>query len=271
MGMRSRVLNSKRTDLSKGIRKKIEADTLCIRTGSKLGGPCEPKAGSFPKVYVGHTRFATSSLASFDGTHPHQWTPPRLWSCYDLSRNDYDDSPQSGSTPSLVENFITHNGDFDFYELNGMSYGLDTVQSWLERVTSYEMPSAVDSAAIAGMVDVLHTQGCFALSIRYAICLGLSTSRIGDDVDLPAHLEYASLAQFFEVALDKHVEGTGHTHDFIGCMPEEREFLEELVISLLALELHEEGAMLPFVRFITADKDGGASLARFVRVVIDGE
>jgi len=54
-------------------------------------------------------------------------------------------------------------------------------------------------------------------------------------------------------------------------MPEEREFLEELVISLLALELHEEGAMLPFVRFITADKDGGASLARFVRVVIDGK
>jgi len=58
------------------------------------------------------------------------------------------------------------------------------------------MPSAVDSAAIAGMVDVLHTQGCFALSIRYAICLGLSTSRIGDDVDLPAHLEYAHSLSF---------------------------------------------------------------------------
>lgn len=64
-----------------------------------------------------------------------------------------------------------------------MSYGLDSVQNWLERVshldlfsarflsiiltnnrlhqvTSYEMPSAVDSAAIAGVVDVLHTQGC---------------------------------------------------------------------------------------------------------------
>lgn len=63
------------------------------------------------------------------------------------------------------------------------------------QVTSYEMPSAVDSAAIAGVVDILHTQGCFALSIRYAICLGLSTSRIGEEVDLPAHMDYARLAQ----------------------------------------------------------------------------
>lgn len=107
-------------------------------SGSKFGGPSEPKAGSLVKTYVGHTRFATSSIASFDGTHPHQWTPPRLWRCYDLSRkSEGRGQSQAGSTPTLVENFITHNGDFDFYELNGMSYGLDGVQSWLERVSSY--------------------------------------------------------------------------------------------------------------------------------------
>ena len=33
MGMRSRVVNSKRTDLSKGIRAKIESDALRIKTG----------------------------------------------------------------------------------------------------------------------------------------------------------------------------------------------------------------------------------------------
>ena len=150
-----------------------------------------------------------------------------------------------------------------------MSYGLDSVQSWLERVTSYEMPSAVDSAAIAGVVDVLHTQGCFALSIRYAVCLGLSTSRIDPTIKLPSFLDYSRLAQYFEVALDKHVEGCGHAYDFIGAMLEEREFLEELVISLLALELHDEGSMLPFAEFLTTDEEGGASLAQFVRVVID--
>ena len=91
------------------------------------------------------------------------------------------------------------------------------------------------------------------------------------DVDLPAHMDYVRLAQFFEAALDQQVEGTGHTLDFIGSMPEERQFLEELVISLLYLELHDEGAMLPFAKFITADEEGGSSLAQFVRVVIDGE
>ena len=90
-------------------------------------------------------------------------------------------------------------------------------------------------------------------------------------MDLPAHMDYVRLAQFFEAALDQQVEGTGHTLDFIGSMPEERQFLEELVISLLYLELHDEGAMLPFAKFITADEEGGSSLAQFVRVVIDGE
>ena len=90
-------------------------------------------------------------------------------------------------------------------------------------------------------------------------------------MDLPAHMDYVRLAQFFVAALDQQVEGTGHTLDFIGSMLEERQFLEELVISLLYLELHDEGAMLPFAKFITADEEGGSSLAQFVRVVIDGE
>ena len=90
-------------------------------------------------------------------------------------------------------------------------------------------------------------------------------------MDLPAHMDYVRLAQFFEAALDQQVEGTGHTLDFIGSMPEERQFLEELVISLLYFELHDEGAMLPFAKFITADEEGGSSLAQFVRVVIDGK
>ena len=220
MGIRSRVVNSKRTDLSKVIRSKIESDALRIRTGSWLGGPGEPPAGSLVKTFVGHTRFATSSIASFDGTHPHQWTPPRLYRMYDVNNAKGSDDPPVMIQP--MENFITHNGDFDFYELNGMTYGLDSVQSWLERVTSYEMPSAVDSAAIAGVVDVLHTQGSFALSIRYAICLGLPTSKIGD-VDLPGFLDYGRLAQFFEKALEEQIAGTGHRLDFISAMPEERE------------------------------------------------
>lgn len=158
VGIRSRVVNSKRSDLSVKIRKKVASDEMRMRITSSCGGSYE--SDSLVKTYVGHTRFATSSIASFDGTHPHQWSPPRRWQMYDVR------GPHTGrKSLKLVENFITHNGDFDAYEIQGKSYALDSVQAWLEEVTSYEMPSAVDSAAIAGMVDILHCQGSFALSI----------------------------------------------------------------------------------------------------------
>ena len=38
-----------------------------------------------------------------------EWTPPRLWRCYDLSRKK-EGMATSGSTQTLIENFITHNG-----------------------------------------------------------------------------------------------------------------------------------------------------------------
>lgn len=63
----------------------------------------------------------------------------------------------------------------------------------------------------------------FALSIRYTVCLGLTTSRIGGDVSLPAFMDYAKLAQLFEAALDQQIKGSGHKIDYISAMPEERE------------------------------------------------
>ena len=63
-GVRSRVVNKKRTDLSKILRRAVQRDVFSKR---------------FPKDYVpvvsGHTRFATSSKATLQGTHPHRWTP----------------------------------------------------------------------------------------------------------------------------------------------------------------------------------------------------
>ena len=262
VGIRSRVVNSKRSDLSVKIRKKVASDEMRMRITSSCGGSYE--SDSLVKTYVGHTRFATSSIASFDGTHPHQWSPPRRWQMYDVR------GPHTGrKSLKIVENFITHNGDFDAYEIQGKSYPLDSVQAWLEEVTSYEMPSAVDSAAIAGMVDILHCQGSFALSIRYAVCLGLRTSKIGDSTPkLPSYLDYSNLAQFFETALDQQLKRTGHKLSYISAAPEERGYLESLIISILGLELRENGALIPFAPFLT-DIEGGATVAKFVRCVVD--
>ena len=57
-----------------------------------------------------------------------------------------------------VENFICHNGDFEFFQIGGEWYDTTAVQRWLERATGVNMPSVVDSAAIAGVVDLLRTQ-----------------------------------------------------------------------------------------------------------------
>ncbi len=167
--IRSRVVNRKRTDLSKLVRSKVEKDlrkNMVTQT-----------AGTFvPRMLVGHTRFATSSLSTLDGTHPHQWTPPSQRRVYSM-----DGSPRMvpQATVVSVENYITHNGDFDFYVSRGKTYELETIQNWLSVVTETKTPAPVDSCAIAGMVDILRTQGSFGLSARYALVLGMKSSRCG--------------------------------------------------------------------------------------------
>lgn len=100
-GVRSRVVNAKRTVLSKGVRKKIEVDNCGLLLGSggtkKLKGWNDVEfnatndttrgSGSVAtkrlvRGFFGHTRFATSSKASLDGTHPHRWTPRHMVTCY---------------------------------------------------------------------------------------------------------------------------------------------------------------------------------------------
>ena len=35
-----------------------------------------PETYFAPKLFQGHTRFATSSVSDLPGAHPHQWSPP---------------------------------------------------------------------------------------------------------------------------------------------------------------------------------------------------
>jgi len=80
-GKRSQVVNGKRTTLSQGIRRKIEKDN-CSSLGTNLSGwnldEFNDPNGTGKRLvqgFFGHTRFATSSIASMDGMHPHQWSP----------------------------------------------------------------------------------------------------------------------------------------------------------------------------------------------------
>ena len=66
-GIRSRVVNGKRTDLSHGIVQKVYKDAFS-RGKVKRG----------IRGFFGHTRLATTSKVTFEGCHPHQWSPPHV-------------------------------------------------------------------------------------------------------------------------------------------------------------------------------------------------
>ena len=175
-GIRCRVVNKKRTDLSKELRKQLSI-------------PHNLPKHFFPFL-SGHTRFATSSLSTLGGTHPHQWTPPTQLNIYDFDTSFF--------RLQTVENFITHNGDLDFYQLNGNTYEIETILEWLAQLLGVPAPASVDSMAIAGLIDVLRCQGCFALAARYAIGLGMSTATMDTTSPLPSKMLWDKIGVVFE-------------------------------------------------------------------------
>ena len=248
-GARSRVVNMKRTDLSKLIRAKAERES----GGAKMA------TQNVTRFFSGHTRFATTSKATFDGTHPHQWSPPQTCRAYGQGQR------APGATPANVENFVTHNGDFDFYQVNGRWNELGDIQAWCAIATGFEAPSAVDSAAICGVVDLLRAQGCFALAVRYAVCLGLKTSECDTNATLPSLPQYEEIGLFFERVLDKMLASGKSTVRELGFQTNTRELMTDEITAIL----ENEGRTALSILKRTIDDEMGASLRQFVRVTID--
>jgi len=174
---RSRVVNKKRTDLSKMLTEKLRWDTA--RRGF-LSGPIQA-----PTLFSGHTRFATSSVANLNGTHPHQWCRPRVYKAWQVTLEG-DFTPRA----SNVEALITHNGDFEFFHVDGSLHPVESVQRWLKLVLQEPMPSGTDSCAIAGLMDLLRTQGVWVTSVRYASLFW---------APMPANLDVTRTLDLFEI------------------------------------------------------------------------
>ena len=217
-GVRTRVVNRKRTDLSKKLRRQFQKD-------AKLRVPKD-----FAPIFMqGHTRFATSSKATLEGTHPHQWTPPSYRRVYVYDKEERKDILQT----IQVENFITHNGDFDFFSVNNKTYDLEIIQKWISVVTETKTPTVADSCAIAGMIDILRTKGCFGLSARYAICLGLSSSNMEEGPKgYPPYETYVKIGKVFEEVLERQLE-SGISLQKLGDSTTQRHTLVTVVSTLL--------------------------------------
>ena len=146
-GLRCRVINGKRTNLSELVASKLTSDQrLAGVTNGLLDGP---------RLYAGHTRFATTSKVTFDGealdvkvnsfsyfcwqlnllklfsgTHPHQWSPPRTVTVY---AGDWSSASGIKKQRTSHEVFICHNGDFgkQLSPLNCFSYYPFFIRAWL--------------------------------------------------------------------------------------------------------------------------------------------
>ena len=65
------------------------------------------------------------------------------------------------------------------------------------------MPAAVDSAAVAGLIDLHRAQGCWYLAVRYAFLFG--PDRDGLDYEVPSAAAFAAVARGFENAFAEAV------------------------------------------------------------------
>jgi hypothetical protein len=244
-GIRCRVLNQKRTDLSKVVRRKIQRSVNLRKSGHVA-------------FVSGHTRFATSSKATFEGTHPQRWTPPTARRVYDFN------VPRDGTTEHefvphamRVENYITHNGDFDFYNVNGTTYDLEVIQNFLSIVLG-PMPATVDSCAVAGMVDLLRTKGCFGLSARYVICLGLKTSKMQAD-QFPPYSLFEKIGTVFEQVLEEMLKATKFEE-----IEETAKVRHSFALRVLTrLEARSGGILIKPLQEYFTDEEGGANLLTF--------
>ena len=166
VGRRYRVVSTKRGDLGEQLLATLPRQTR----------------GDAKRIFQGHTRFATSSICNLSGCHPHQWLPRRLQTVWTLDVR----TRTFVAARRSVEGFVTHNGDLDFFTLHGTTYSLGDVQRLLGWLLGRPMPSDVDSACVAGLLDLLRTKGVWSAAVRYGYVYGALSTAAGS---LAAHVD----------------------------------------------------------------------------------
>ena len=190
VGLRCRVVNGKRTDLEDVLFKRFSRSYADMTCG----------------LFQGHTRFATSSVCNIAGCHPHQWLPRSKQMAWRLATNT---AYRFVCERRSVESFITHNGDCDAFTIHGNKYAIADLQLLLVRLLGHPIPSDVDSACVAGLLDMLRTKGVWLASVRYGYLFGaLSTagSLHGRSHELASAAQLEQLADAFAVASARCVE-----------------------------------------------------------------
>jgi hypothetical protein len=158
-----KVVNRKRQNLTQS----LEAAFAPVRHQAIRAGA---RAVDTAIVGVWHYRYATSSLPAIVETHWHEWMPARTTAVWRVERGQWVCDRQT------VNHRITHNGDFDAWVLFGEPIENADLGLWLERVLHTPNSTLGDSPKIAGMMDLLITQGMWDASLRLAYQLTVAKS-----------------------------------------------------------------------------------------------
>ncbi len=158
-----KVVNKKRDNLTESLEAAFDEE----RYRAALAG-IKPLESTVTGVW--HYRFGTSGPPRVSETHWHEWISERevdVWQCL---------AAEWVCQLKTVNHRITHNGDFDAWRLFDQSINFTQLGWWLERVLHTPNFTQGDSAKIAGMMDLLITQGMWDASVRLAYQLEIAPS-----------------------------------------------------------------------------------------------
>lgn len=151
-----KIVNAKRGDLTPA----LEAAFRKGRKRARRSGWRRHPAGL---MACWHYRFGTSGPPAIRETHWQEWSPARrtrIW-------QQQPDGLWQWHTQT-VHHRITHNGDFEAYEAFGTCIDVGgQLGPWLEEALKQPAPAVVDSARIAGMMDLLICQGDWFAAVRW--------------------------------------------------------------------------------------------------------
>ena len=156
-----KVINLKRQNLTQTLESTF-SDTR--RKAKNLGA--KPLSNTIAGIW--HYRYATSSAPSLLETHWHEWMPEREADVWRVERGRWTRNSQ------VINHRITHNGDFDTWKPFGQAVDTAQLGLWLERVLHTPNETVGDSPKIAGMMDLLITQGMWDASLRLAYQLSIA-------------------------------------------------------------------------------------------------
>ena len=158
-----KVLNKKRDNLTHSLEAAFAPERYeAARKGTK---PSESIVAG-----MWHYRYGTSSPPSILETHWHEWMPARVATVWQV------ESGKWISQQKNVNHRITHNGDFSAWQIFNEQVHYADLGLWLERVLHTQNSTTGDSPKIAGMMDLLVTQGMWDASLRLAYQLEIAGS-----------------------------------------------------------------------------------------------